>query len=67
MKEAFGRYAMGVIAQAVYGVDAKTFEEEESEFVKSSNAIQTKLSLKLLVVFFAYTLIPSFAKMINLR
>ena len=67
MRDAFGRFAMGVIASAVYGVDAKTFEDEQSEFVKNAQGLQNKLSLKLLFVFVMYSIIPSVAKAMKLR
>ena len=48
MKELFGRYAIGVIAEAVYGIDAKVFDTKiqiVNSVTTCRKALQSKFEL----------------------
>lgn len=62
LREAFGRYTMGIISHAVFGVDARVYEEEQSEFVKNARKVQSRLTLKFLIRFLFFVVAPKLAK-----
>ena len=58
MKDVACRFGLSVIARAVFGVDAKAFDEEDSEFVKNARLTQPKMGFKQFMVFMAFVLFP---------
>ncbi len=67
MDDAFTRLSLDVIARAVFGVDAGTYQREEPEFITFAKKSRDGLSLKLVLFFLVYRFAPSVAKALKLR
>ena len=68
MKDLFARYATGVIAEAVYGIDARVFDiKEESEFVKQGTALQSKFTFSIIIKFICFMVFPQIFDWFKIR
>ena len=59
--DGYQRYAMDVIASAAFGVDSKTFVENDPIFQQMGKKLQLQISFKLAVGMFIMTISPKLA------